>query len=210
LNALAGFPPPPEAMLFRIANDGLLIPASAGEPIEFGSMMLVATGDRQEEIIARLAVADRVIVDTGYEEERPDLYALTGGPLLLLDDEDVFDEAQEGWAIDASQTPARQDEVHRWINGRNPRTAIGQRADGTVLIVVIDGRQPDLSVGVTITELRKVMKALGAQSALNLDGGGSTTLVLNGLLKNSPSDRTGPRLVGDALLLTSGKRAAEN
>jgi hypothetical protein len=208
LNSFAGFPPPPEAMLFRIGNDGLMVPAVAGEPIEDGAMMLVATGDRQAEITARLKIADRVSVETGYEAERPDLYALTGGPLLLLDGEDVLDEAQEGWSIDASQTPARQDEVHRWVNGRNPRTAIGQRADGTILIVVIDGRQPNLSVGATITELRSVMRALGAQSALNLDGGGSTTLVVQGQLENSPSDRTGPRLVGDALLLISGKNSS--
>lgn len=205
LNSSAGFPPPSEAMLFRIDDDGLVVPAAAGEAIEDGAMMLVATGDRQVEITARLAVANRVSVQTGYEKERLDLYALTGGPLLLLDGDDVLDEAQEGWSINASQSPSRQDEMHRWVNVRNPRTAIGQREDGTVLIVVIDGRQPNLSIGVTIDELRGVMRALDAQSALNLDGGGSTTLVVNGQLANSPSDGAGARLVGDALLLTSGK-----
>lgn len=208
LNAIAGFPPPQEATQFRIGDDGLVMPAAAGEPIEDGAMMLVVTGDRQAEITARLAVANRVSVQTGFEDARPDLFALTGGPLLLLDGDDVLDEAQEGWPIDASQSPSRQDEVHRWVNGRNPRTAISQRADGTVLIVVIDGRQPDLSTGATIDELRGVMRALGAQGALNLDGGGSSTLVVKGQLENSPSDRTGPRQVGDALLLISGKNSS--
>lgn len=208
LDTNAGFPPPPGAMVFRIGDDGLVTTVAAEEPINDGAMMLVATGDRQAEIAARLQVADRVSVQTGYAGERGDLYALTGGPLLLLDGADVLDEAQEGWTINASQSLSRQDEVHRWVNVRNPRTAIGQREDGTILIVVIDGRQPDLSVGATIDELRGVMRALGAHSALNLDGGGSSTLVVNGRQANSPSDRSGARLVGDALVLTFGKNAS--
>jgi hypothetical protein len=86
-------------------------------------------------------------------------------------------------------------------SARHPRTAVGVRADGTILLVVVDGRQPQRSVGMTIEELQALMLELGASSALNLDGGGSSTLVLGGEVLNSPSDVTGDRPVSDALLV---------
>jgi exopolysaccharide biosynthesis protein len=86
-------------------------------------------------------------------------------------------------------------------NRRHPRTAAGLRGDGTLLLVTVDGRQPELSVGMTIDELASLMRELGADTALNLDGGGSTTMVVAGKLVNSPSDAGGERPVSDALLV---------
>jgi hypothetical protein len=84
---------------------------------------------------------------------------------------------------------------------RHPRTAVGVRADGRILLVTVDGRQPELSVGMTIAELTALLLELGAVEALNMDGGGSTTMVVRGRVVNSPSDLTGERPVGDALLV---------
>jgi exopolysaccharide biosynthesis protein len=72
---------------------------------------------------------------------------------------------------------------------RNPRTAVGLSQDGTkVYMVVVDGRTT-ASVGMTCTELATLMKGLGAYQAINLDGGGSTTMVLRGTgIVNHPSD----------------------
>jgi|GEM_PF-662051 len=69
--------------------------------------------------------------------------------------------------------------------GIQPRTAIGQRQDGIVLFVVIDGRSSSSS-GISMPDLADVMVRYGCYNAANLDGGGSTTLVVNGVLTNEP------------------------
>ena len=74
------------------------------------------------------------------------------------------------------------------VCSRNPRTAIGLTADGRILIVVVDGRQKT-SVGMSIQELAAFMAdRLGAQVAMNLDGGGSSTMVVRGGVVNQPGD----------------------
>jgi exopolysaccharide biosynthesis protein len=88
-----------------------------------------------------------------------------------------------------------------FVDTRHPRTAVGVRADGRVLLVTVDGRQPERSVGMTIAELAALLIELGAVEAVNMDGGGSTTMVAGGRVVNSPSDLTGERPVGDALLV---------
>lgn len=82
---------------------------------------------------------------------------------------------------------------------RHPRTAVGVTSDGTVLLTVVDGRWPEHSLGMTLVELARELVALGVTDALNLDGGGSTTLVVAGAVINRPSDESGERPVGDAL-----------
>jgi exopolysaccharide biosynthesis protein len=84
---------------------------------------------------------------------------------------------------------------------RHPRTAIGWRADGHLVLVTVDGRQPQKSVGMTIEELAKLMIELGCVEAMNLDGGGSTTMVIRNKIANNPSDAAGERPVSDALLV---------
>jgi exopolysaccharide biosynthesis protein len=84
---------------------------------------------------------------------------------------------------------------------RHPRSAVGWRGDGTLLLVVVDGRQGDYSVGMSLSELTELFRSLGAVEALNLDGGGSTTLVVGGAVANRPSDPQGERPVANALLL---------
>ncbi|MDQ3522072.1 MAG: phosphodiester glycosidase family protein [Gemmatimonadota bacterium] len=82
---------------------------------------------------------------------------------------------------------------------RHPRTGIGLKPDGTVLMVTVDGRQPSYSVGMSQPEMIELFRQLGATELLNLDGGGSTTLVLYGQLANRPSEPSGERPVANAL-----------
>jgi len=84
---------------------------------------------------------------------------------------------------------------------RHPRTAVARLADGRILLVVVDGRQPYHSLGMTLPELATFLRALGATDAVNLDGGGSTTLVVRGTVVNLPSDESGERPVSNALLV---------
>jgi len=84
---------------------------------------------------------------------------------------------------------------------RHPRTAAGVAADGSLLLVVVDGRWPEHSLGMTLSELARELVSLGAVDAVNLDGGGSTTLVVGGAVVNRPSDEGGERPVSDALVV---------
>ena len=78
-----------------------------------------------------------------------------------------------------------------WLpSGVNPRTAIGQRADGAVLMLVINGRQLS-SMGATYADLVEIMMEFGAVNAMNLDGGSSSVMYLNGELVNTPSSESG-------------------
>ena len=69
--------------------------------------------------------------------------------------------------------------------------------------VVVDGRQPGHSVGMSLPELTALSRRLGLVDALNLDGGGSTTMVVKGAVVNRPSDPLGPRPVSDAIVVLS-------
>lgn len=85
---------------------------------------------------------------------------------------------------------------------RHPRTAVGyDAAAGRLWLVVVDGRQPPHSVGMTLPELASLMESLGVGEAMNLDGGGSTVLVVGGRPRNRPSDPAGERPVVNALAL---------
>jgi hypothetical protein len=91
---------------------------------------------------------------------------------------------------------------------RNPRTAIGWTNDGRVLLVVIDGRQPRWSTGASLVETARVMMDLGAVQALNLDGGGSSTMVVENEVVNRPSDGH-ERRISNAVLVLPGPDPGE-
>ncbi|MEE6262533.1 phosphodiester glycosidase family protein [Plantactinospora sonchi] len=86
---------------------------------------------------------------------------------------------------------------------RNPRTIAGTAADGTIVLATIDGRMTS-SVGTTMDETAAVAAALGLRDAINLDGGGSTTMSVGGALVNQPSGGT-ERAVGDALVYVDSR-----
>lgn len=76
------------------------------------------------------------------------------------------------------------------IGGRNPRTAIGYTADNNLVLVAVDGREGS-SIGMTLNELARFMQSIGCVGAINLDGGGSTVMYVNGSVVNNPHQRGG-------------------
>ncbi|MGH7290836.1 MAG: phosphodiester glycosidase family protein, partial [Myxococcota bacterium] len=74
------------------------------------------------------------------------------------------------------------------IQGEQPRTAVGIVDENHYVFVVVDGRAEGYSRGVTLTELADIMTGLGATTAYNLDGGGSSTMYFNGVVVNQPSN----------------------
>lgn len=89
------------------------------------------------------------------------------------------------------------------IQGEQPRTAIGVIDANHIVIVVVDGRDPGYSRGVTLTELADIMVSLGATTAYNLDGGGSSEMWFDGAVVNQPSNG-GERATSDILYIAAG------
>ncbi len=89
-----------------------------------------------------------------------------------------------------------------------PRTAVGVQADGRLLLVVVDGRQPRYSFGLSMVGFARLMKKLGAVEALNLDGGGASTMVVRGKVVNRPSDGH-PRHVASSAMILPGADPGE-
>lgn len=88
-----------------------------------------------------------------------------------------------------------------FVETRHPRTAVAKLKDGKFLMITVDGRS-EASGGIGLQDLAEYMLSLGAVDAMNLDGGGSTTMFVDGKVVNKPSDKEGERKVSDAILVT--------
>ena len=133
----------------------------------------------------RLALRLRFVPASGDPRWQEVVHVTGGGPRLLADGRYVGGERF----------------TTAFLNRRHPRTALARLADGRLILVVVDGRQPYHSLGMTLPELATYLRTLGATDAVNLDGGGSSTLVVRGTVVNLPSDEGGERPVADALLV---------
>jgi hypothetical protein len=171
-------------------------PLSAGKtPIPRDGYVLSFGGTRPPPLLESLRPGARVELDTKYtaidgseaDWKRSD--TIVGGAGLLIDDGRLLNE----WKVEQLTTA--------FVETRHPRTLIGTHADGAVWLITVDGRQPKLSAGMSLLELRALAHRLGLKNALNLDGGGSTTMWVDGTIVNSPSDAAGPRKVSDALMV---------
>ncbi len=98
-------------------------------------------------------------------------------------------------------TNAAEKILPAFVSDFHPRTAIAKLKTGQILLVVVDGRQPGVSAGMSLTMLADLLLEFGAVEAINLDGGGSTAMVIKNKLVNKPSDATGERPVSDAILV---------
>ena len=101
-------------------------------------------------------------------------HAVGGGPRLMRNDMIIIEAGREGIG-------------ERFVTARHPRTALGYNNDNLYL-VTIDGRRDGYSVGMSLPETAEVLLMLGAEEAINLDGGGSTTCWADGQIRNRPSD----------------------
>lgn len=121
---------------------------------------------------------------------------VNGGPVLVSDGAENVTVKRDGMVRQGDGNSF----YYGWVHKRNPRTIAGVDAQGRTLLVTADGRQTT-ALGLSIKESADVARSLGMVDAINLDGGGSTTMVVNGQVVNSPSDAAGQRPVGDALLV---------
>jgi len=161
-------------------------PASLDAPIPPDGAVLSARGALAGRLAA-LRPGDRVLLEVNLSTE-----AIDDSTMMILG---------MGWILkDGAANTAEWAAYGEGFRGRHPRTLVAWNAD-RLFLVVVDGRQPELSVGMTFDEMAAFcLDHLGATDAINLDGGGSSAIVVDGALKNSPSDGK-ERPVVNAVLL---------
>jgi exopolysaccharide biosynthesis protein len=164
--------------------------------IPLDGFVLSASGIARDWVLANLRAGSPIRLDLKLmpvESEKTDgwkraSFIVGGGPQLIKDGRIAI--TFEGEKV----TP-------RFVSDRHPRTAIAVLKDGRVLLATVDGRQPGVSAGMSLPEFAQLLLEFDASEAINLDGGGSTTMVVNGKPVNTPSDQAGERPVSDAILL---------
>lgn len=164
-----------------------------GTPVPPGGIVLSEADSAAASPVAR---GDTVRILLGFTPAQGRVQTLVGGgPRIVLDGRNVAgtEEHREGTAPDFSSR-------------RHPRSGIGFSADTTMLFfVTVDGRQ-DSSAGMSLQEFAELMVSFGIAQGMNLDGGGSTTMVVEGNVVNSPSDAAGERPVANCLVLLGRKK----
>ncbi len=162
--------------------------ASVNNAIPSGGMVIYARGAVANTIIQRTQVGDRLrmVFDTTIEAYNNADFAITGAGYIVRNGAP----ASDTWGQWSSS-----------FTGVNPRTMLAWN-ETNFYLVVVDGRQPGYSVGMTFSQMADfLINVLQADEAINLDGGGSSTMVVNGVVRNSPSDATGERRVANSVLL---------
>lgn len=165
-------------------------------PIPRGGFVLSYGGLDPPPPLRAVTLGDRIDVERRFETRHgtaPEAWAsaehvIGGAGLLMIDGRRIEEWEGEGLAPE-------------FTNERHPRTLIGVDRAGDIWLVTVDGRNPAISLGMSLQELQRLSSRLLLTDALNLDGGGSTTMVVRGAVVNHPSDPTGPRKVSDALVV---------
>jgi Phosphodiester glycosidase/FlgD Ig-like domain len=181
-------PLPPAAPFTDLTGTVTGAKPGGGTPIPPDGGVLVGRGSSAGRLASEAPVGETV---TARLVLRPQWSAVVdavgGGPIIVRNGQPVFRALEQ---FSSSQ-----------LSLRHPRTAVGQRADGRIVLVAVDGRQPGYSTGMTNFELAQTMVRLGAVTASALDAGGSTTMAFEGQLLNRPSDPGGERPVADGLFV---------
>jgi hypothetical protein len=161
-----------------------------GTPIPADGAVLVALGSQAPKLQAETPPGTTVHVQLVLTPDWPSAGigdAFGGGPVVVRNGKPVY--------------AAGEDFLPSQIAPRDPRTGIGQRKNGQIVMVAVDGRRPGYSVGLTNFELAQVMAKLGVVSGAAMDSGGSTAMAFDGTLLNRPSDPGGERAVKETIAL---------
>jgi Phosphodiester glycosidase/SPOR domain len=173
-----------------------------GGAIPAGGSTLAGTGEAAAWLREHARVGSRMRIRTEVHDGRRrvaltrGLGVINGGPRLLRGGRPDITAEAEGF-----DHPTDPGFYYAFGLRRNPRTIAGVARHGRLLLVAVDGRAPGHSAGLNFEEEAAVMRALGARDAVNLDGGGSTTMTVRGNVVTRPSDATGERPIGDAIVI---------
>jgi hypothetical protein len=187
--------PPAINETFRVITlekTGIFGPLQKKTIIPFNGLILSGHGKAKRFLDAQIEEEDTLTIMLGISSVKEPVQTLVGGiPRIIRDGRISIEHMKENLYEEFRTT-------------RHPRTAVGyNEAKDTLYVMTVDGRQPRHSVGMSLDELAGYFSALGVYQAINLDGGGSTTMVIQGKIANKPSDATGERSVTNALLIVS-------
>jgi phosphodiester glycosidase/flagellar hook capping protein FlgD len=164
--------------------------------IPSGGAVLLARNAAAPLLRQEASVGSPITVGLSFKPDWPGIVsAVGGGPQIVRNGAPVF---RAGEAFTTSQ-----------LGQRAPRSAVGQAADGRIVLVAVDGRQPGYSVGLTNFELAQALVRLGAVTGMALDSGGSTTMAFDGTLLNRPSDGRERRISNALMFEYQGVFASE-
>ena len=175
-----------------VATDSAVGPSG----IRADRYILGAYGGAQARLDSIARCGSAIRVSHGFRPDRGRLTMIAGGwPRVVTDGRNI-----------AASADSVEGTFPRFSAQRHPRSAVGFSRDSTVVyLVAVDGRQ-EASAGMTLVELGDFRVSIGVCQGRNLDGGGSTTLVIDGRVANRPSDQTGERTVGNAILVRERRR----
>ncbi|WP_327233280.1 phosphodiester glycosidase family protein [Streptomyces sp. NBC_01317] len=183
------------------AGDRVVSAGPRGGTVPAGGSVLQGIGGAADWLSAHSRAGEQISVREDIRDtsgRRIELGAhdsvVSAAPTLVRNGRIAVDAATEG-----TLDPLDLSFGFAWSNVRQPRTLAGVDAHGRLLLVTVDGRQPGVSEGFTLAEAAEFMRSLGAEQALNLDGGGSSAMVVGGKVVNITSDATGERAVGDTI-----------
>jgi exopolysaccharide biosynthesis protein len=189
----------------HLGPGGMVLSVSSqnGGDVPVGGQVIQGVGAAGTWLAQHAVVGHRLVVSERLTDTSGRAIPLSHGvsvasaaPVLVRHGRTAIDAATEG-VID----PADLSFNYAWAEDRQPRTIAGIDANGRLILVTIDGRQPGVSEGATLSEEAALMRSLGAVDAMNLDGGGSTAMAVNGVLVNHTSDATGERADGDFVVV---------
>lgn len=153
----------------QLQISGNKIIAASANPLAIPSDGCVLVGPKDK--LKALFGAEYVDLELGLNPKWDNVkHVISGGPYLVKNGSVYVDISEEKLLA---------------IGGRNPRSAIGYTRDNNLILVAVDGREGS-SIGLTLSELAHFMQSLGCVNAINLDGGGSTVMYVNGAIVNSP------------------------
>lgn len=177
----------PTFQLAAVVRNGVVESLTSGRILipEDGYVLAVNEADAGL-LLQNLHAGERVWMKLGLTPDLEVISALGGGPRLVKDGREFIPFDWEWFS-------------HRLHQIRAPRTAVGITGGGKLLFVTVDGRSRQ-NTGMTLRELAQLMISLGAREAMNLDGGGSATMVVGGRIMNEPSDGR-ERPVASALII---------
>lgn len=182
-----------DTLLVRVAaKDSILAAGHGNNAIPAGGFVLSGHGTARDFLNQHVFIGDTLKLVLQLLPVRSAILELIGGtPRLIRDGRESVEWQQEGtgWSF---------------ARDRHPRTAIGISQDSSkVYFFTVDGRQPGYSTGMSLFELAAYMLEWGVYQGINLDGGGSTTMVVRKQVVNRPSDAAGERAVSNALMVVS-------
>lgn len=178
---------------------------SGGTAIPADGYVISASGAARDDLRPRVKVGDKIALLTGPTVDNGGHFLTEANAKYLA----AFSTAEDitngvprlikDGKIDITWEQEKTNQS--FVETRHPRTAVAKLSDGKFLMITVDGRS-ESSGGISLYDLADHLLSLGAVDAMNLDGGGSTTMFVDGKVVNHPSDKDGERKVSDAILVT--------